>query len=106
MMPLVFTSFTATSCIGRGRAQTLEALRLMRSGLARCAFETVELQTHVGEVAGVDVQQRPAPLKAFDCRNNRLAVLALQQDGFIDAVARSAAKWGRRRVGVFLGTST
>jgi 3-oxoacyl-[acyl-carrier-protein] synthase-1 len=106
MMPLVFTSFTATSCIGRGRAQTLEALRLKRSGLARCAFETVELETHVGEVAGIDVQQLPAPLKAFDCRNNRLAFLGLQQDGFIEAVARSAATWGRRRVGVFLGTST
>jgi 3-oxoacyl-[acyl-carrier-protein] synthase I len=106
MIPLVFTAFTATSCIGRGLAQTLDSLRSKRSGLARCAFESVELETHIGEVPGVDAQRLPAALQRFDCRNNRLALLGMQQDGFIDAVQRSAARWGRRRVGVFLGTST
>ncbi len=42
----------------------------------------------------------------FDCRNNRLAELALQQDGFFQDVEQAAERWGRRRVGVFIGTST
>ncbi|MGZ5269881.1 MAG: beta-ketoacyl-[acyl-carrier-protein] synthase family protein, partial [Ramlibacter sp.] len=45
-------------------------------------------------------------LRAFDCRNNRLAQIALVQDGFEDSVRESAAQWGPSRVGVFLGTST
>jgi 3-oxoacyl-[acyl-carrier-protein] synthase-1 len=57
-------------------------------------------------VRGVDDVALPAPLRAFDCRNNRLAWLALQQDDFLGAVARARTRWGAQRVGVFLGTST
>jgi 3-oxoacyl-[acyl-carrier-protein] synthase-1 len=106
MTPLLLEGYTATSCIGRGAAATLESLLEQRSGLSICAFETVDLRTHVGEVAGVDQVRIPESLRAFDCRNNRLAELALRQDGFIDAVERAAQRFGRRRVGVFLGTST
>ena len=42
----------------------------------------------------------------FDCRNNRLAELALRQDGFWTRCAAAAARWGPRRIGVFIGTST
>ncbi len=103
---LALTSFTATSCLGRGVGATLEALRAQRSGLARCTFETVALETFIGEVAGVDATPLPPSLREFECRNNRLALLGLQQDGFIEAVERAAARYGRERVGVFLGTST
>jgi 3-oxoacyl-[acyl-carrier-protein] synthase-1 len=106
MTPLLLANFTATSCIGRGIASTLISLLEQKSGLKRCDFETVNLDTHIGEVPGVDAQRLPAPLRIFDCRNNRLAELALQQDGFLETVQASAARWGRRRVGVFLGTST
>lgn len=106
MTPLVLTHFTATSCIGHGLRETLATLHEQRTGLAPCQFETVELNTHVGEVAGVDAQQLPAALARFDCRNNRLAQLGLIQDGFATAVEALAARLGRRRVGVFLGTST
>jgi 3-oxoacyl-[acyl-carrier-protein] synthase I len=106
MKPLVLENFTATSCIGRGLSETLVSLRAQRSGLKACEFETVDIPTHIGEVGGVDAQQLPAGLQRFDCRNNRLAELALQQDGFFEAVQRAAERWGRHRVGVFLGTST
>ena len=106
MRPLVIRALTAASCIGRGLEQTLAALIDERSGLAPCRFETVTLDTHVGEVAGVDAQALPAELHRFDCRNNRLAELALRQDGFDAAVEEAASRWGPRRVGVFLGTST
>jgi 3-oxoacyl-[acyl-carrier-protein] synthase I len=106
MKPLVLSQFTATSCIGSGVAATLASLVGQRSGLKPCDFETVEIDTHIGEVAGVDAQRLPQNLKIFDCRNNRLAELALRQDGFLDAIEAAAAFWGRRRVGVFIGTST
>jgi 3-oxoacyl-[acyl-carrier-protein] synthase-1 len=106
MKPLLLAEYTATSCIGRGVTPTLSALIEQRSGLARCEFETVKIDTHVGEVPGVDAQRLPKDLQIFNCRNNRLAELGVQQDGFFDAVQAAASRWGRRRVGVFIGTST
>ena len=106
MNPLWLSHFTATSSIGCGRNQTLDALRQRRAGLAPCAFDTVDLPTFIGEVAGVDAVQIPAHLAKFDCRNNRLALLCLLQDGFVEAVRAASAKYGAQRIGVFLGTST
>jgi 3-oxoacyl-[acyl-carrier-protein] synthase I len=106
MKPLHLRNFTATSCIGKGIAATLKSLLEQRSGLAGCRFETVDIPTYIGEVAGVDEERLPEDLHRFDCRNNRLAELALQQDGFFEAVQQAASRLGRRRVGVFMGTST
>jgi 3-oxoacyl-[acyl-carrier-protein] synthase-1 len=106
MTPLRLTHFTATSCLGRGLGATLAALEAARSGLKPCDFESVTLDTQIGEVAGLDAVVLPAALRAFDCRNNRLAQLGLEQDGFGDAVRAAASRWGRQRLGVFIGTST
>lgn len=106
MRPLLIQKFTASSCIGTGIRATLESLATQHSGLERCGFETVDIDTHIGEVPGVDAVRLPENLQRFECRNNRLAELALQQDGFFQAVQQAAGRWGRRRVGVFLGTST
>ncbi len=106
MNALELTHFTATSCIGRGLAPTLQALRERRGGLAPCHFERAELQTWIGAVAGVDDEPVRADLRQFECRNHRLAQLGLTQDGFADAVAAAAAHYGPARIGVFLGTST
>ena len=106
MSPLVLKRFTATSCIGRGIGQTLGSLTAERGGLSRCDFETADLDTYVGAVAGVDNQALPAELARFDCRNNRLAEMALREDGFEEAVREAAARLGSRRIGVFIGTST
>lgn len=104
---LWLSHFTAASCLGHGLAPTLAALRAQKSGLAPCAFETVtDLATYIGEVAGVDEAPLPASLAEYECRNNRLAYLGLRQDGFNAAVGAAAARYGRRRVGVLLGTST
>ena len=106
MKPLLLSHFTATSCIGRGLDPTLDALRQRRGGLTPCAFDTADLATFIGEVTGVDSVRFPAHLTEFDCRNNRLALLGLQQDGFADAVHAAIKKYGAQHVGVFLGTST
>jgi 3-oxoacyl-[acyl-carrier-protein] synthase-1 len=106
MTPLQLTHFTATSCLGRGLDATLRGLEEARSGLSPCHFETVELPTYVGEVAGIDAVQLAPRLQRFDCRNNRLAQLGLMQDDFEHAVGAAIERWGARRIGVFLGTST
>jgi 3-oxoacyl-[acyl-carrier-protein] synthase-1 len=106
MRPLLFSGFTATSGLGLGRSEMSDALRQQRSGLSPCGFESVDLDTWIGEVPGVDQVQIRADLKAYDCRNHRLAQMGLMQDGFAEAVEQAVAVFGRERLGVFLGTST
>ena len=106
MTPLAISASTLTTALGAGRAATLAALQAQRSGLAPVRFESLPLPTWTGEVEGVDAVVLPDALAAYDCRNNRLAWLGLQQDGLIDAIAAARARWGAARVGVFLGTST
>lgn len=104
--PLLLSATTLTTCLGRGLAAHAEALRTGRSGLRPCNFETVRLDTWIGEVEGVDATALPASLSEYDCRNNRLALLGLEADGFAERVRAAARRYGSRRVGVFLGTST
>lgn len=104
--PLLLSHFTSTSCIGRGGDATVDALRTARGGLSPCRFERAELDTWIGAVDGLDAQPVRADLADFDCRNNRLAQLALVQDGFDARVAAAVARYGAQRVGVFVGTST
>jgi 3-oxoacyl-[acyl-carrier-protein] synthase-1 len=92
--------------LGVGRDATLGALRAGRGGLKPCTFETVTLDTFVGEVPGVDDAVIPERLANFDCRNNRLAHMALLSDGFTAAVECAVGKYGAHRIGLFLGTST
>ena len=106
MNPLWLSHFTVTSSIGHGLDQTLDALHQRRAGLTPCAFDTVDLATFIGEVTGVDAVQIPVHLADFDCRNNRLALLGLMQDGFAEAVRAASTKYGVQRIGVLLGTST
>ena len=103
---MLMSHFTSTSCVGNGLEPTLAALREQRGGLAPCTFDSVDLATFTGEVAGVDAVQLPAALADFDCRNNRLAFLGLTQDGFAEAVATASLKYSPQRIGVFMGTST
>ena len=104
--PLAITHHTLVTALGRGRDATFQALRDGRSGLARRGFETADIGSWLGVVEGLEALTWRADLAAFDCRNNRLAELALRSDGFGEAVQAAAARWGPRRIGVFLGTST
>lgn len=106
MLPLQLSAYTATTCLGQGLDATRRALATGASGLGPCAFETVQLDTWIGQVPGVDAEPLPPPLGAYDCRNNRLARLGLEADGFAGQVRQAAARYGRERIGVFLGTST
>jgi 3-oxoacyl-[acyl-carrier-protein] synthase I len=106
VQPLLVRTFTTTTALGRGIAHTLSALREQRSGLKARSWETVELATCLGEVEGLDAMAMRPDLQDFDCRNNRLAQLALEQDGFMQSVQAVAERYGKERIGVFLGSST
>jgi len=106
VQPLYVNAYTAVTAIGAGRDATRAALAAMRSGLAPNDFAPAPVDAYIGRVAGVESVALPERLRAFDCRNHRLAWLGLQQDGFRDAVARAAARHGPQRVAVIAGTST
>jgi len=84
----------------------MTALQTRRSGLIPCSFEDVDLETYIAKVEALDNFCMRDDLSAYDCRNNRLAQLGLEQDGFADAIDAAKHKYGAGRIGVFLGTST
>jgi 3-oxoacyl-[acyl-carrier-protein] synthase-1 len=106
LAPLAVTDYTVASALGVGLAPTRAALQAGRSGLAQVDFETAAIGTWLGVAPGVDDVVLAPELATFDCRNNRLAELALRADGFAERVRAAARRWGPARVGVFLGTST
>ncbi|TXH67919.1 MAG: beta-ketoacyl-[acyl-carrier-protein] synthase family protein [Lysobacteraceae bacterium] len=111
MPPLAITAYTATTALGRGRDAQWEALRAGRSGLRRNDFgegatEQARLDAWIGRVEGLKHAVLPDAFADWDCRNNRLAWLALNQDGMAEAVAELRARHGATRVAVVMGTST
>lgn len=106
MQPLVLSRYTLTTSLGAGVLDHVRALAANRSGLAPCGFETVRLDTWTGQVPDAQLAELEPALSLFDCRNNRLALLASRQDGFEAAVADARSRYGARRIGLFMGTST
>ena len=99
-------AYTATSCLGVDLTSLQDSLFTQFIGLVPCQFKNTDLPTYIGKVDGLDEIELPAHLHIFNCRNNRLAFLGLQQDGFIAAVERVKRRFSNERIGVFLGTST
>jgi 3-oxoacyl-[acyl-carrier-protein] synthase-1 len=106
VLPLAISHYSVVNCLGAGVQAVTGAIRERRSGLAPCDFETVALETWIGRVAGLEQVRIRSDLAAYDCRNNRLAQLGLDTDGFAGAVAAARERYGAARIGVFLGTST
>lgn len=106
MTPLAVTAYTATSAIGHGLGAQLDALQHARSGLRPNDFSSAPLDCWIGRVDGVEESPLPAEHAQWECRNNRLAWLGLNQDGFIEAVHAAVEHYGASRVALMLGTST
>lgn len=106
MVPVQLSAYTLVTANGRGVGPMLQALRERRSGLKPCDFEDVALNTYIGRVAGLEDVSLDSAIEQFDCRNNRLAWLGLQQDGFMGAVADAKQRYGAHRIAVVMGTST
>lgn len=78
----------------------------MRSALAPNDFPHADVGGYIGSVAGLDAPLLPARLGEYDCRNHRIAWLALHADDFHERVAAAVHRHGAHRVGVIVGTST
>jgi 3-oxoacyl-[acyl-carrier-protein] synthase-1 len=106
MQRLSLSRFSLVTSLGAGQTATVAALRDGWSGLGPCTFEAAPLSTYVGAVAALESGKLTGDMAGFDCRNNRLAAMALDQDGFREAVAAARERYGAERIGIFLGTST
>ncbi|WP_310148841.1 beta-ketoacyl-[acyl-carrier-protein] synthase family protein [Luteimonas sp. 3794] len=106
MPALAIRAYTATTALGRGTAAQASALRERRGGLRRNDFGPTPLPTWIGRVEGVEDAPLPSALSRWECRNNRLAWLALQQDGVLAALEGLVATYGAERIALVVGTST
>ncbi len=106
MTPLVVTASTATTACGRGVGALRAALASGRSGLRRNDFSDAPLDTWIGRVEALEDQPLPAQWAPWECRNNRLAWLALQQDGLLERVHALRQRHGASRIALVIGTST
>ena len=105
MTPMPIAAMTAVSALGTGWAAQVDALRSRRSGLRPNDFDP-SVGGWIGRVQGVEEHRLPAAQARFECRNNRLADMALRADGFADAVAAARGRYGAHRIGIVVGTST
>jgi 3-oxoacyl-[acyl-carrier-protein] synthase-1 len=106
VQPLSVSQFSVVNSLGAGAAAIAEALHAERSGLGPCTFESVQLNTFIGQVPKLENAPVRSDLALYDCRNNRLAQIGLELDGFAEAVRALRARIGAERIGVFVGTST
>ena len=102
----IITSMATANPLGRGLSATWDALRKDRHGLRPNDFEDAAVKTWIGRVDGLEAEPITGDLADFDCRNNRLALAGLRQDGFEQAVAVARHHYGPERIGVLIGTTT
>lgn len=103
--PIVISAASLVTALGSGQRATLTALQERRDVLRRSDFAQLA-QGYIGRVEGVEQHSLPHALSGFECRNNRLAAMALGCDGFDSAVAHAAGRYGADRIAVVVGTST
>lgn len=100
------TASTVVHAAGHGVAALWDAVVQQRSALKPNDLAWCELDCWIGAVPGVDEAALPAALAPWDCRNHRLAWLALRDDEFRAAVAAAVNRHGAPRIGLLVGTST
>jgi len=99
------TAFQCASAAGNDIESLTRALLANRNLLKPLSLFDLPFTTVVGEIHAPLPTPR-AELSAFDCRNARLALLALSHAEFRAALLSARGRYGTSRVGVILGTST
>ena len=97
---------TIVHASGYGAGALWGAVSRGESALRGRAVDWCDLPCWLGAVPGVDDDSLFTDLGEWDCRNLRVASLALRDRVFSDAVAAAVAEHGPERVGLILGTST
>ena len=102
--PLAVTAYTASSAAGRGADAHAQAIAARRSGLV--PNDADSLPCWIGRVDALEQYALPAGSERWEARNNRLAWLGLNQDGFRERALGAIERYGAARVALVLGTST
>lgn len=106
MQAIKVTNHTVTTAVGSGLQAHRDALIQGRSALTKCDFPDCSVDTYIGKVAGLEELSWPAEFAKYDCRNNRLAYHALQQDDFLKQVEQAKARYSLDRIAIIMGTTT
>ncbi len=104
--PIGVAAYTVTTALGTGLKITYQQLKKEKTGLIYNNFPGVNLATYIGRVKDLEIKPVIEKLALYDCRNNRLAQLGLQQDEFVEKVDQAKMAYGKQRVAVIVGTST
>jgi 3-oxoacyl-[acyl-carrier-protein] synthase-1 len=103
-MKLHLNALGVVNPLGRGKREVARALfNGSRAGLVQRADFLPDRSVRVG-VVPTTLPEVPKRLARFDCRNNQLALAALNE--IEDDIVRIAKRFGAHRVAVVMGTST
>ena len=103
---IAVSCYTATSAAGVGLDAMHQSIANSSSGLRRNDLPECDLETWVGRVSSVEATGLPLRMEHLQSRNNQLAWLGLQQDGFLGALDQLIDRIGAERIGLVMGTST
>ncbi len=104
--PLALTAMSLVSAAGHDIEAHRLAIRQRQSGLRACDLAHADLDTMIGRVEGLEDQPLDGALARFDCRNNRLAAMALRNESFKAVVDEAIKRYGAGRIAVVVGSST
>lgn len=105
LVPVAVTAYQCTSVAGDDVDALYDSLLRNQSCLRPLRLFELPFQTVVGEVVSPLPEIR-SDLKAYDCRNARLALLALEQGNLRKHIEKAVRRYGAGRIGTILGTST
>lgn len=106
MKALKISAYTLTNALGQGNDATVTGLRTRQSGLRANDFDERGPSTWIGRVEDLESLSLTGALAPYDCRNNRLAAMALANDGFDARCLELRDRLGKDNIGVFMGSST
>ena len=106
--PLPISACTVLSACGAGMQSLLDQFESGYTALREARQLNLDFAAFTGEVDAALIPELPASLQAFNTRNARIAMAALDQpvDGLRAAIESAKAHYGAHRVGVVIGTST
>jgi len=105
MKQIQISTYTLSCALGAGMDTIRESIAAQRSGLTNEPWPGSDVNTWLGRVAQVEELEAELP-DTSRSRNNQLALVGLNQDGFRASVQEEVKRHGAARVGLVLGTST
>jgi 3-oxoacyl-[acyl-carrier-protein] synthase-1 len=105
MRPVTVSAYTLTCGLGAGMKEVRANIAASSGGLSNHPWPDSDINTWLGRIESIESIAMDLPAK-YDSRNNRIARLALSQDGFTERVAVAIDRYGAHRCALLMGTST